>query len=96
MIPINVSWNISKKITSSHVIHLHVIDGKGILFQITKIIKDAGVKIINSESAGKNKNEADIRIKLESVTWPVFFKIVEKLRLLKFVKQIYEEPVQES
>tara|TARA_B100001250_G_scaffold9798_1_gene8486 strand:- start:3382 stop:5583 length:2202 start_codon:yes stop_codon:yes gene_type:complete len=96
IIPIDVSWNISKKISLTHIIHLHVIDGTGILFQITKIIKDAGVAIINSESAGKNKNEADIRIKLESVTWPVFYKIVEKLRPLKFVKKIWEEPPQES
>jgi len=96
IIPIDVSWNISKKISRSHVIHLHVIDGTGILFQITKIIKDAGVAIINSESAEKNKKEADIRIKLESVSWPVFHKIVEKLRPLKFVKQIWEEPPQEA
>ena len=96
IIPIDVSWNISKKISRSHVIHLHVIDATGILFQITKIIKDAGVAIINSESAGKNKKEADIRIKLESVSWPVFHKIVEKLRPLKFVKKIWEEPPQEA
>ena len=96
IIPIDVSWNISKKISRSHIIHLHVIDGKGILFQITKIIKDAGVAIINSESAENNKNNADIRIKLESITWPVFHKIVEKLRPLKFVKQIWEEPSQEA
>ena len=96
IIPIDVSWNISKKISRSHVIHLHVIDGTGILFQITKVIKDAGVAIINSESAGKNKKEADIRIKLESVSWPVFHKIVEKLRPLKFVKKIWEEPPQEA
>ena len=64
IIPIDVSWNISKKISLTHIIHLHVIDGTGILFQITKIIKDAGVAIINSESAGKNKNEADIRLSL--------------------------------
>jgi RelA/SpoT family (p)ppGpp synthetase len=96
VIPIAVSWKISKKISRSHVIHLHVIDGTGILFQITKIIKDAGVAIINSASAAKNDTDADIRIKLESVTWPVFHKIVEKLRPLKFVKQIWEESPQES
>ncbi|HIB93362.1 MAG TPA: bifunctional (p)ppGpp synthetase/guanosine-3',5'-bis(diphosphate) 3'-pyrophosphohydrolase, partial [Candidatus Lambdaproteobacteria bacterium] len=96
IIPIAVSWKISKKITRSHVIHLLVIDGTGILFQITKIIKGAGVAIINSATAAKNEKEADIRIKLESVTWPVFHKIVEKLRPLKFVKQIWEEPPQES
>jgi guanosine-3',5'-bis(diphosphate) 3'-pyrophosphohydrolase len=96
IIPIDVLWNISKKISRTHVIHLHVIDATGILFQITKIIKDAGVAIINSESAGKNKKEADIRIKLESVSWPVFHKIVEKLRPLKFVKKIWEEPPQEA
>ena len=91
-----ILWNISKKISQTHVIHLHVIDATGILFQITKIIKDAGVDIINSESAGKNKKEADIRIKLESVSWPVFHKIVEKLRPLKFVKKIWEELPQEA
>ena len=96
IIPIAVSWKISKKISRSHVIHLLVIDGTGILFQITKIIKGAGVAIINSATAAKNEKEADIRIKLESVTWPVFHKIVEKLRPLKFVKQIWEEPPQES
>ena len=96
IVPIDVSWKISKKISRSHIIHLHVIDGTGILFQVTKIIKDAGVAIIYSESAEKNKNDADIRIKLESVTWPVFHKIIEKLRPLKFVKQIWEEPSQEA
>ncbi|HBR60833.1 MAG TPA: bifunctional (p)ppGpp synthetase/guanosine-3',5'-bis(diphosphate) 3'-pyrophosphohydrolase, partial [Deltaproteobacteria bacterium] len=96
IIPIDVSWKISKKISRSHIIHLHVIDGTGILFQVTKIIKDAGVAIIYSESAENNKNDADIRIKLESVTWPVFHKIIEKLRPLKFVKQIWEEPSQEA
>ena len=93
---IDVSWDISKKISRSHIIHLLVTDGAGILFKITKIIKDAGVTIINSASAAKNDNEADIRIKLESVTWPVFHKIVEKLRPLKFVKQIWEEPTQDE
>jgi len=93
-IPIDVAWKISKKITRSHIIHLQVIDGTGILFQITKIIKDAGVAIINSETSAKKNKEADIRIKLESVSWPVFHKIVEKLRPLKFVKKIWEEPPQ--
>jgi len=90
-IPIDVAWKISKKITRSHIIHFQVIDGTGILFQITKIIKDAGVAIINSETSVKKNKEADIRIKLESVSWPVFHKIVEKLRPLKFVKEIWEE-----
>ena len=93
-VPIDVAWKISKKITRSHIIHIQVIDGTGILFQITKIIKDAGVAIINSETSAKKNKEADIRIKLESVSWPVFHKIVEKLRPLKFVKKIWEEPPQ--
>jgi (p)ppGpp synthase/HD superfamily hydrolase len=93
-IPIDVAWKISKKITRSHIIHIQVIDGTGILFQITKIIKDAGVAIINSETSAKKNKEADIRIKLESVNWSVFHKIVEKLRPLKFVKKIWEEPPQ--
>ena len=90
-IPIDVAWKISKKTTRSHSIHLQVIDGKGILFKITKIIKDAGVAIINSKTAAKKNKEADIRIKLESISWPVFHKIVVKLRPLKFVKKIWEE-----
>jgi len=90
--PIHVAWKISKKLTRSHIIHIQVIDDTGILFQITKIIKDAGVAIINSETSAKKNKEADIRIKLESVSWPVFHKIVEKLRPLKFVKKIWEEP----
>jgi len=90
-IPIDVAWKISKKITRSHIIHFQVIDGKGILFKITKIIKDAGVAIINSETSTKKNKEADIRIKLESISWPVFHKIVVKLRPLKFVKKIWEE-----
>ena len=90
-IPIDVAWKISKKTTRSHIIHFQVIDGKGILFKITKIIKDAGVAIINSETAAKKNKEADIRIKLESISWPVFHKIVVKLRPLKFVKKIWEE-----
>ena len=68
-----------------------MIDEKGILFKITKIIKDASVAIINSETAAKKNKEADIRIKLESISWPVFHKIVVKLRPLKFVKKIWEE-----
>ena len=90
-IPIDVAWKISKKITRSHIIHFQVIDEKGILFKITKIIKDAGVAIINSETSAKKNKEADIRIKLESISWPVFHKIVVKLRPLKFVKKIWEE-----
>ena len=90
-IPIDVAWKISKKTTRSHSIHLQVIDGKGILFKITKIIKDAGVAIINSKTTAKKNKEADIRIKLESISWPVFHKIVVKLRPLKFVKKIWEE-----
>ena len=90
-IPIDVAWKISKKTTRSHIIHFQVIDGKGILFKITKIIKDAGVAIINSETSAKKNKEADIRIKLESISWPVFHKIVVKLRPLKFVKKIWEE-----
>ena len=70
---------------------MQVFDGAGILFQITKIIKDAGVTIINSETASGQNNDADIRIETESITWPVFHKIVEKLRSLKFVKKIWEE-----
>ena len=90
-IPVEVAWNISEKLTQQHILHLQVIDGAGILFQITKIIKDAGVTIINSETASKKNNDADIRIETESITWPVFHKIVEKLRPLKFVKKIWEE-----
>jgi len=49
------------------------------------------VTIINSETASRQNNDADIRIETESITWPVFHKIVEKLRPLKFVKKIWEE-----
>ena len=90
-IPVEVAWSISEKLTQQHILHLQVIDGAGILFQITKIIKDAGVTIINSETASRQNNDADIRIETESITWPVFHKIVEKLRTLKFVKKIWEE-----
>ena len=90
-IAVNVAWKLSEKITQSHIIHLDVVDGTGILFEITKIIKDAGVTIINSRTSARNNNEADIRIEIESITWPVFHKIVEKLRSLKFVKKIWEE-----
>ena len=90
-IPVEVAWNISEKLTHQHILHLQVIDGAGILSQITKIIKDAGVTIINSETASRQNNDADIRIETESITWPVFHKIVEKLRPLKFVKKIWEE-----
>ena len=90
-IPIEVAWKISKNIKRIHVINIQVVDGTGILFQITKIIKDAGVAIINSETSVKKNKEANIRIKLDSMNWPVFHKIVEKLRTLKFVKKIWEE-----
>ena len=90
-ISVEVAWSISEKLTQQHILHLQVIDGAGILFQITKIIKDAGVTIINSETASGQNNDADIRIETESITWPVFHKIVEKLRPLKFVKKIWEE-----
>ncbi|MCS5552586.1 MAG: bifunctional (p)ppGpp synthetase/guanosine-3',5'-bis(diphosphate) 3'-pyrophosphohydrolase, partial [SAR324 cluster bacterium] len=90
-VPVEVAWSISEKLTQQHILHLQVIDGAGILFQITKIIKDAGVTIINSETASRQNNDADIRIETESITWPVFHKIVEKLRPLKFVKKIWEE-----
>ena len=90
-IPVEVAWGISEKLTQQHILHLQVIDGAGILFQITKIIKDAGVTIINSETASRQNNDADIRIETELITWPVFHKIVEKLRPLKFVKKIWEE-----
>ena len=86
-----MAWSISEKLTQQHILHLQVKDGAGILFQITKIIKDAGVTIINSETAAKQNNDADIRIETESITWPVFHRIVEKLRPLKFVKKIWEE-----
>ena len=89
--PVEVAWSISDKLTQHHILHLQVIDGAGILFQITKIIKEAGVTIIKSETASRQNNDADIRIETESITWPVFHKIVEKLRPLKFVKKIWEE-----
>ena len=81
----------SKNLKRSHIINIQVIDGTGILFQITKIIKEAGVAILNSETSAKKNKEANIRIKLDSMNWPVFHKIVEKLRPLKFVKKIWEE-----
>ena len=90
-IPIDVAWKISKKIKRIHIINIQVVDGTGILFQITKIIKEAGVAIINSETSIKKNKEANIRIKLDYMNWPVFHKIVEKLRPLKFVKKIWEE-----
>ena len=93
-IPIEAAWKISKKVKRSHIIHIQVLDGTGILFQITKIIKEAGVAIINSETSVQKNKEADIRIKLDSVNWTVFYKIIEKLRPLKFVKKIWEEPLQ--
>tara|TARA_Y100001970_G_scaffold293411_1_gene440023 strand:- start:635 stop:2848 length:2214 start_codon:yes stop_codon:yes gene_type:complete len=92
-IPIEVAWQISKNIKRSHTINIQVIDGTGILFQITKIIKGAGVAIIKSETSIRKNKEANIRIKLDSVNWPVFHKIVEKLRPLKFVKKIWEDPL---
>ena len=81
-IPIEAAWKISKKVKRSHIIHIQVLDGTGILFQITKIIKEAGVAIINSETSVQKNKEADIRIKLDSVNWTVFYKIIEFLIII--------------
>ena len=87
-----MAWKISKNIKCTHTINIHVNDGTGILFQITKIIKEAGVAIVNSETSSRKNKEANIRIKLDKMNWQVFHKIIEKLRPLKFVKRIWEEP----
>ncbi len=92
--PIEVAWKISKNIKCSHTINIHVEDGTGILFQITKIIKEAGVAIIDSETSSRKNKEAHIRIKLDKMNWQVFHKIIEKLRPLKFVKKIWEDTSQ--
>ena len=87
--PVQINWALPESRLNSYKLNLLTIDDRGILFQITKVIKDAGVAILDSRSFQKNAQEAVIELSLEPISWRTFYKIVERLRPMKFVKQVW-------
>ncbi len=68
-------------------IHLIAIDQPGVLYKITKIIKNIGVGILDIQS-GLTENDASINIRLEPTVLESYHKILIQLRSLKFIKKI--------
>ncbi len=87
--PVQINWALPESRLKGYKLNLLTIDDRGILFQITKVIKDAGVAILDSRSFQKNEQEAVIELSLEPISWRTFHKIVERLRPMKFVKQVW-------
>lgn len=89
VLPMQIQWALPESSLQSHKLHLITLDDRGILFQTTRVIKDAGVAILDSRSYQSSAQEAVIEISLEPVTWRTFHRIVERLRPMKFVKQVW-------
>ena len=86
--PVLVQWRLSKDEKRRHLFEIGVADGSGILFRITKIIKDAGVAIEDSVSSVAGEGQASVHIRVEPVTWSQYSRICHGLRGLKFVKSL--------
>ncbi|MEE2716316.1 MAG: HD domain-containing protein [SAR324 cluster bacterium] len=86
--PVSVQWRLPKDEKRRHLFEINVEDGPGILFQITKVIKDAGVAIEDSVSAVAGAGQASIRIRVEPITWSQYSRICHGLRGLKFVNRL--------
>ena len=86
--PVLVQWRLPKDEKRRHLFEIGVADGSGILFRITKIIKDAGVAIEDSVSSVAGAGQAIVRIRVEPVTWSQYSRICHGLRGLKFVKSL--------
>ncbi|HIL88242.1 MAG TPA: bifunctional (p)ppGpp synthetase/guanosine-3',5'-bis(diphosphate) 3'-pyrophosphohydrolase [Deltaproteobacteria bacterium] len=91
--PVSVQWRLPKDEKRRHLFEIGVVDGPGILFQITKVIKEAGVAIEDSVSAVAGEGQASIRIRVEPVTWSQYSRICHGLRGLKFVKRLKQSPL---
>ena len=68
-------------------VHLLTVDKPGVLYQITKIIKNLGVGILDIRSE-RTGSEASIRLTLEPIRLGVYHKILVQLRSLKIVHKI--------
>ena len=86
--PLEVEWHLPKTELRSHTMNIEVDDGRGILYQITKIITSANAAIELSESKSLPGQKASIKIRLEPVTWSNYHRIMEGLRPLKFINKI--------
>ena len=85
---VSVGWALPQKDNvHTRYIHLITIDKPGVLYQITKTIKNLGVGIIDiqSESFGE---EASMHITLEPIPSRTYHKILVQLRSLKIVRKI--------
>ena len=68
-------------------IHLITIDKPGVLYQVTKTIKNLGVGIFDIQS-GRFGEDASMHITLEPIPSKTFHKILSQLRSLKIVRKI--------
>ncbi|MGK5095552.1 HD domain-containing protein [Deltaproteobacteria bacterium TL4] len=95
--PIHVTWNLPTDDIRSYELHLLIKDAPGVLYKVTKVIKELAVGIEDSKTyrdkadqkAYHEKEEAHILIKLEPIPWKTYHKIVEKIRALKVVKRVW-------
>lgn len=85
---IKADWNLPEDTKISHNLDLTTVDMAGVLYQITKVIKDAGVAILDSKSYPVQGDDAHIRFTLEPITWKTYHRIIERLRGLKVIKKI--------
>ncbi len=86
--PISVGWNVTdSEGRQGHQIRLITQDGKGVIFQISKVIKGMEANIIDIES-GRLEKDAYVFIRLEPLPLKTFHKILSQLRSLKCVVKI--------
>ncbi|MBF0287054.1 MAG: bifunctional (p)ppGpp synthetase/guanosine-3',5'-bis(diphosphate) 3'-pyrophosphohydrolase [SAR324 cluster bacterium] len=86
--PISVGWNvIDHEDQTGHHIRLITLEDKGVIFQITKVIKSMGGNIMDIES-GRMEKDAYVFIRLEPLPLKNFHKILSQLRALKCVIKI--------
>ncbi|MBF0277317.1 MAG: bifunctional (p)ppGpp synthetase/guanosine-3',5'-bis(diphosphate) 3'-pyrophosphohydrolase [SAR324 cluster bacterium] len=86
--PISTGWSLLREDKPKiRKIHLTAEDKPGVLYKITKVIKNNGAGILHIQS-GRVENDASINIRLEPTTVESYHKILLQLRSLKIVKKI--------
>ena len=84
-----IIWELPQEVIESRTLSLITVEDTGILFQISKVIKNEGIGIRDSRSDALNPEEASFRIHLEPISWKAYHKVVARLRTYKFVKKVW-------
>lgn len=89
--PIAIGWNLPNTQIQSRRVEIKALNQQGILYQITKIINDFGIDIesIGNDTNDRSKSDGStiwIFMTLAPMSWKLYYKIIERLRTLKFIQ----------